>query len=371
MNLLVAEQLKCDEGIFLSPILRAHENDGLNVGPETLLAVRGLKKGIQQLRTSNDPHIQTQLADINDGYFVDDGIWLDEVSLTGWKPGRNLLGNLQRANAGQVVQFAELYDERVRELQQALHVDRTKLADDAMQRTHKLIGKNILPKTADELMQQTINWAGKFEAIGSVEQAANSNIGYCYDGGIGIANLYELPYFPSVPGVLMHQTVFHEYVHGIGHLQNNKRGIFFGLTDKLNSNYNRWLEEAYVATIAHEAVKPDIKQTLIQPAQSYGQERRFMKLLLDVAASPVDLADLSAAHFSYRSPQTKARQHITHALGSALNDIFPEYDGLAWEHINQNYEQRSDRNARSNYIGRITMTAQKRLSAECLKHEVA
>lgn len=371
MNLVAAEQLGCGDDIFLAPILRAHEADGLSIGPETQMAVRGLKHGIGQLRNSIDPHIQGQITAVNKGYFQDDGMWYDADVFTDWKPGRNLLGNLLRANTAQIVRFAGLYNERVGELQQALNDDHHKLADDAMKRTDMLIGKNMLPKSAENLMEQTIVWAGEFEAIGSVEQAVNSNVGYCHDGGIGIANLYDLPCFPSNPSLFMHQTIFHEYLHGVGYQQSNKRGLFFGLTSRQYSNYNRWLEEAYVATVAHEAVKPDLKLALVKPKQPYSQERRFMKLVLDIAMSPVDLADLSAAHFSYRSSRTNVRRHVAQALGAGLNSVFPEYEGYAWEQINHNYEAQSHRQDRSKYIGRLLTTAQKRLSAESLADKVA
>ncbi|MBC7707600.1 hypothetical protein H7Y63_00035, partial [Polaromonas sp.] len=155
-----AEQLSCKDGIFLAPVIRAYEDDGCIVGPETRLAVSSIKRGIKSLRASDDPYIQGQIGRINKTYFLEDGLWQDADAFTKWKPGRNLLGNLLRANTAQVVEFAELYDGRVRQLQRGLIDDHDELADDALRRTHRLVGSNVLPKSAELLMEQTIDWAG-------------------------------------------------------------------------------------------------------------------------------------------------------------------------------------------------------------------
>ena len=210
MSKTIGEQLGCDNAVFMSQIADAYESEDHVVGPETTLAVRSLRATLLRLKYSAEPRDQDALRSI-DANFMD----LDDVSYSddephSFDPGRNLTGRLTRANRQQFADFAVWYSGRIVQIGMQLERDQPELQADALQRTDNLIRCGIFPKSASALMQRSAEWAGSFTPIGSVEQVANSNVGYCYEGGVGIANMYGLPYFPDVITLQMKQTTFHD-----------------------------------------------------------------------------------------------------------------------------------------------------------------
>ncbi len=363
LTMHIAERLGCDDRVFLLDVVTAYETDGHEIGSATTLAVQGLKSALSEMRLSDDPYVRDKLDDIDANFMDRDDMAYCDEQPQGLMVGRRLTKRLQRANRQQIVDFGLWYQARVRQLGDQLAEDQPLLAEDAITRTDGLVDQGIFPKSARDLMRKSTVWAGTFEPIGSVEQEANNHDGYCYEDGIGISNLYMAPVFPAVIGLQMKQTTFHEYLHGIGHLGTNRRGLFFGLTGRLHSNYNRWLEEGYVAMASYEAVKQAARPSALSlVSQPYPAERQFLNLAMHAAPQPVDLSDISAAHFSGRHPTAKARLYVAQNLSSGLNDIFPEYQNDAWQEINKAYEAKARRQDRQAYISDLLLKASTRTS---------
>jgi len=359
----IGERLGCDDDVFLSQIVDAYETDGRAIGPETTLAVRGLKQAIIDIRQADDSYGRERLASIDATFFDLDELAYTENHVGGFQPGSSLTKRLTRANRQQIVEFGLWYRDRVAQLGEQLRTDQPVLAADVRERTEGLISQGIFPPAARNLMHQTTLWGENIKPIGSVEQAANMHSGYCHRWGIGLANQYLAPNFPAVIGLQLKQTSFHEHLHGIGHLGRERRGLFYGLAERHRSNYNRWLEEAYVATVSEAAIKQGSKPgavALVQ--QSYLPERTFLQVAMEVSPTPLSLLEISEAHFSGRHPRAAIRTYVANGFNNGLNDLFPEYGGTAWDRINADYEAIPHRLKREEYMTDLLLKASTRSS---------
>lgn len=353
----VAEQLGCEDEVFLSPIVHAYETDGQTIGPETTLAVRGLKTALETIRETGDDYERGLLAGIDSNFFDLDHTAYTSDQPNGLQVGRLLTRHLARGNREQIVGFAIWYQGRVQRLGEQLAKDQPLLAQDTLARTERLINDGLFPKTALNLMNKATGWASDITPIGSVEQVANNHSGYCGRDGIGLANLYTLPIFPAHIGPGFKQTAFHEHLHAIGHISGERRGLFWGLTERAHPHFNRWLEEAYVSQVAYEVIIPATRANMLKSLANPGPvEEQFLKVVLDASPVPLDLADLSAAHFSGRQPNTKARLHVARGLGAAVNTLFPRYENEAWQRINQNYAVPERRIDRGKYLASLLLS---------------
>lgn len=294
-------------------------------------------------------------------FFYDDELDYSTDQPSGLAVGRNLLGALERANRQQWLDFASWYSRRNQRLAGQLAKDRPRLIGGSLDRAARLVKIGLLPKTAPAKMQKAYDWAGEFQPIGSVEQAANNHVAYCDRQGIGMSNLYSLPYNHYGINWAMRRVVFHEGVHAVGHLNDERYGLFFGLTSRQYNTYNRWLEEAFTAAVSDAAMADDAPPCPSDAPPSYPKEREFLDILKLAAPQPLEDADLAAAHFSQRSRRTSARQYVAAAITVSLNELFPEYRGWAFERINQEYERQHCRAQREAYIGSQAVLAATRL----------
>ena len=71
------------------------------------------------------------------------------------------------------------------------------------------------------------------------------------------------------------------------------------------------------------------------------------------ASVTIDLSDLSAAHFSRRQVNAKARRHVESGMAASLNDLFPEFEGQALTGINEIYEKQHLRRDRACYLSSL------------------
>ena len=94
----------------------------------------------------------------------------------------------------------------------------------------------------------------------------------------------------------------------------------------------------------------------------YPAERQFLNLAMHTSPQPVDLSDISAAHFSGRHPAATVRNYVARNLSSGLNDLFPEYQNAAWLQINKEYEAKARRPDRHAYMSDLLVKASARTS---------
>ena len=364
MTPTIAEKLECVDEIFLGSIVAAYEADDKTIGPETTLAVRGLKQVLRQVRTSNDVDDHECLAAINVNFQQLDGLNYNNDMTPGMPIGKQLTSCLERASRRDTVDFAYWYQNRVIDLGAQLRVDQPLIASDTMERTAALIKASLMPPAALSIMKKVIAWSSSFIPIGSVEQEANLWNGYCHSDGIGLANLYNLPESINSISPLMLQTVYHEYLHGVRYVGGN-RVLLDGLTDKdSHLSPNLWLEESYVTNLSRRAILLDHDPNeLTNLPNPFPAEREFLDLALGVAANPIDISDLSAAHFSGRSKRTSARLYVFQALSRGFNELYPEFEGNAWNGINQGYESCLHPVDRGEYIQQLCLKGNRRRSA--------
>lgn len=345
----------------MADVLFAYRADGGTIGTNTTYAVRELKQAIRAVRRSDDPYDQADIENIRLGFVSHDWTTYPFEESLGDMPriGRDVLASLLRCNRAQFVKFAQWYEVRSEDLAKQLNEDTPELITDTMRRTEALVESGAFPSNAVGMMEASTDAAGPLAPIGSIESAAGSRVGYCGRDGIGIANLYAVPEIFWRVTPRLRAIAFHEFVHNVGHIDDERRGIYFGLTRKQEYPPQLWLEEAFTAMATDEAMQIVLPQG---PPGSYSRERLLLMLASMAAPELVHFTDLSEAHFSRRSIKSEARRFVEHTLSSGLNGLFPERGGDALRSINAQYITIARAHERSDFMDKLTALASDRLT---------
>jgi len=360
----ISELLECDEQPFMAGIVTAHSVDGGRIGPETTAGVQRLRSELIALNAGTDRLSGIRLAKMND-YFAErdaEAYQADHPEGGGPVPGAKLDVFLRGANRAEWVQFADWYQSRISDLLDALRINETVLNDASLTMTETMIDQGVYPKLARPLIEQVIDWAGPLRPIGSIESALRPMNAVCDSDGIGVANLFNLPYEPMVVGSRLKEAIHHEHLHGVALTGEGKRGLFDGFFHEDHTEPNRWLEEAFTSLAARQALSlragaPDLRL----PAMPYANEARFLEVVQKAAPYPIEMSDLAAAHFSLRRANNTARKHVANGLASALHRLFPEFGPEAYQEINYLYNQERGPELAGDYLGNLALVADARL----------
>lgn len=265
-------------------------------------------------------------------------VYRNRKDVVGWLAGKATLRQLKG--------FCEWNVMRHARQQRALHAVVPALQQDTLERSARLTGGGYFPRAARRLFRETVWGVTDIVALDSFEAGGSGAIGAFYGDGnsyrLELANLFtDTATFSGVSDELR-ETAFHEYMHGVGFLQN--RGFYDGIDRSRDGvGWATWVEEAFVTHAAKMAMSGDEKRwATLQPeprgTDDYGLEREVMALLANGDSRyKIKVDKLTAAFFAPEDDPQHVRWEVEYILRHNAAKHFPQWESAAYDVICERY----------------------------------